>query len=293
MIDNKLLDLFKTETGSYIKSMENALLEIQPDSTDDRLINEIYRSAHTIKGSASIMQCDIIKDIVHPMETILQSIIDTDIGISDDLIDIFLKAGDLIKVIINDLPKTQKHKKHKLILCNNLKKQINKEKKQTRTTKKILINNISKNSEKTTAIQNNYIVFSSAKTLFAMPLNSIKEVLNNIKIKPIPFMETCLLGVTNWYNNIVPVIDFAKRFDLSQSDSSEYSFIILKSKDSLLGIKVDLLDDIIDSGKKIVWSPEEDLKFWSFCNAYCKIKGRIIHLISMEILFSRETLEVN
>lgn len=293
MTDNKLFNLFKTETGSYIKSMENSLLEIQPDSPDNRLINEIYRSAHTIKGSASIMQCDIIKDIVHPMETILQSIIDTEICLSDDLIDIFLQACDLIKVIINDLPKTQKHKKHKLMLCNELKKYINKAKKQTRATKKKLLKNNSKHSEKITETPNNYIVFSSSKTLFAIPLYLIKEVLNNIKIKPIPFMETCLLGIANWYNNIVPVIDFSKRFDLTQNDSSEYGFIILKSSDSFLGIKVDSLDDIIDSSKEIVWSPEEDLKFWSFCDAYCKIKDKIIHLITMEILFSRETLEVN
>ena len=290
MKNDKLFELFKTETDAYINTMENSLLELQPDSPDNKLINEIYRSAHTIKGSASILQCDIIKELMHPVETILQSITDTEVYLSDELIDVLLHVCDLIKMILHDLPKTEKYKKQKSMLCLNLKKYINKQKKETKKPKKTLYRN---NAETTSKYLHDYIVFSSAETLFAIPLFLVKEVLNDIKIKPIPNIEDCLLGISNWCGKIVPIIDFKKRFDLRKGDSSEHSFIVLNLRESFLGIKIDSLYDIIDSTEKIVWSPQTDLNLWSFCDAYYRRKEAIIHLINTEILFSKKTLEVN
>jgi len=55
MTDTTLLQDFITETEEHIEEMEAGLLRLEADPTNRDLLNEIFRSAHTIKGSAEYL----------------------------------------------------------------------------------------------------------------------------------------------------------------------------------------------------------------------------------------------
>ena len=55
MTDNSLLQDFITETGEHLGDTERNLLRLEQQPDDAELLNEIFRSIHTIKGSAEYL----------------------------------------------------------------------------------------------------------------------------------------------------------------------------------------------------------------------------------------------
>ncbi len=56
---------FVAEAGDLLREMESALLECSGGTADAEKINLIFRSAHTIKGSAGLFGLDPIVSFVH------------------------------------------------------------------------------------------------------------------------------------------------------------------------------------------------------------------------------------
>jgi two-component system chemotaxis sensor kinase CheA len=62
---------FVAESGDLLREMEAGLLQCSGPNTDPETINLIFRSAHTIKGSAGLFGLDAVVAFVHVMETAL------------------------------------------------------------------------------------------------------------------------------------------------------------------------------------------------------------------------------
>ena len=71
MTDNSLLQDFITETREHLEEVERnvLLLEQQPD--DASVLNEIFRSIHTIKGSSEYLGMERIAELSHKLESLL------------------------------------------------------------------------------------------------------------------------------------------------------------------------------------------------------------------------------
>ncbi len=66
-----VLQTFYVEAQEHLELMENVLLKIDEGECNDELLNEIFRSAHTIKGSAGIFGLDHIVNFTHVVENVL------------------------------------------------------------------------------------------------------------------------------------------------------------------------------------------------------------------------------
>lgn len=62
---------FYAEAEELLEAMESALLVFEDDKGTQELLNDIYRSVHTIKGSAGIFGLDHIVDFTHVVENVL------------------------------------------------------------------------------------------------------------------------------------------------------------------------------------------------------------------------------
>ncbi len=100
--DMEILDSFISETTEHLDNIEAKIVSLE-NNTDPETINEIFRSMHTIKGVASFLGLNKIKDLSHALENLLDNLRDNKISISSNLIDILLDGTDTLNQIMEEL----------------------------------------------------------------------------------------------------------------------------------------------------------------------------------------------
>jgi two-component system chemotaxis sensor kinase CheA len=107
MIDVSLLQDFIAETLEHLEEMEDNLLQLenQPDSRE--ILNDIFRAAHTVKGSAEYLGMEKIGELSHKLENLLEIIRHGDYRADKEIIDILIDSKDRIALLIEDLERTQ------------------------------------------------------------------------------------------------------------------------------------------------------------------------------------------
>ncbi|QEY18370.1 chemotaxis protein CheA [Cellvibrio sp. KY-GH-1] len=96
------LQTFFAEAEDLLNSMEAALLRLDEGEKDMETINEIFRAAHTIKGSAGLFGLNDIVSFTHIVENVLDRARDEKIVITGDLLSILLPCRDHIAVLVEN-----------------------------------------------------------------------------------------------------------------------------------------------------------------------------------------------
>lgn len=96
------LQTFFAEADDLLNSMEAALLRLDEGDSDPETINEIFRAAHTIKGSAGLFGLDDIVRFTHTVENVLDRARDNKITVTGDLLSILLPCRDHIALLIEN-----------------------------------------------------------------------------------------------------------------------------------------------------------------------------------------------
>lgn len=103
---DRLLSIFILETKQLLESLESIMLEVEEnDDIPDEHINEIFRTMHTIKGSAAMMSCDNISTVAHRIEDLFFKVRE-DHSTGDkfsEICDIVFDGADFIKSQIEKL----------------------------------------------------------------------------------------------------------------------------------------------------------------------------------------------
>ena len=99
----EIFDGFLVETNELLDAVAGDLmvLEKQPDDLD--LLNKIFRSFHTIKGTSSFMGFAEIADITHHAEDILNKLRRSELNVSLEIIDVLLEVHDIILHLIETI----------------------------------------------------------------------------------------------------------------------------------------------------------------------------------------------
>jgi len=98
-------DVFKEEAREKLLELEDALLELEANPEDAEQIGCVFRVMHTIKGSGAMFGFDDIAAFTHEIETVYDKVRDGIIPVSNELIDLTLKAKDQIKFMLDKSPK--------------------------------------------------------------------------------------------------------------------------------------------------------------------------------------------
>jgi two-component system chemotaxis sensor kinase CheA len=97
---SQFYQVFFDEAGEHLASMESLLLGLdiaQPDAED---LNAIFRAAHSIKGSAGTFGFTDLAEVTHILENLLDRIRKGELALREEMIDAFLAAGDVLKVLL-------------------------------------------------------------------------------------------------------------------------------------------------------------------------------------------------
>ncbi len=91
---DEILAMFIQESREQLATLEAQLLELEQGSQDDETLNAIFRAAHTIKGSAGVVEQHGIVRFTHVVENILDRLRNHDIPVSSPLISALLGCCD-------------------------------------------------------------------------------------------------------------------------------------------------------------------------------------------------------
>ena len=98
----EILAGFIEESIEHFEGIEDKILQLE-QSNDSELINSIFRSVHTVKGTSSFLGLKDIEHFSHKLETLLDELRTSRIEINSDIIDILLEGADILFKMILEL----------------------------------------------------------------------------------------------------------------------------------------------------------------------------------------------
>ena len=103
---DEILEDFLIEAFEMIEQLDNDLIELESNPEDLDLLNRIFRVAHTIKGSSSFLNFDILTHLTHHMEDVLNKARRGELVITPDIMDVVLESTDKMKAILEHIKET-------------------------------------------------------------------------------------------------------------------------------------------------------------------------------------------
>ncbi|MCS7204718.1 MAG: ATP-binding protein [Leptospiraceae bacterium] len=97
--DLELLRKFYYETKEHLDNIQINLIELEYDPRSKEILNQIFRSVHTIKGSSGFLGLKNYEDICHTIEEIFAKARDGKIYLSKELIDIIFLGIKLLQTL--------------------------------------------------------------------------------------------------------------------------------------------------------------------------------------------------
>lgn len=90
-------EVFFEESSELLAEMEACLLGLDVNSPSMEDLNAIFRAAHSIKGGAGTFGFTDMTEMTHMLETLLDRLRKGELKVRSEMVDAFLKAGDVIK----------------------------------------------------------------------------------------------------------------------------------------------------------------------------------------------------
>ncbi len=96
----EIMEDFLIEAFEMVEQLDQDLVELENNPEDLDLLNRIFRVAHTIKGSSSFLNFDVLTHLTHNMEDVLNKARRGELKITPDVMDVILESIDLMKALL-------------------------------------------------------------------------------------------------------------------------------------------------------------------------------------------------
>lgn len=96
----QVLNTFLSESRELLEDMEQALLKLE-QGPDEEAVNQIFRAAHTIKGSAGLFGLDHVVEFTHSVETVLDRVRSGALPVDEHLAALLLDCCDHMRELID------------------------------------------------------------------------------------------------------------------------------------------------------------------------------------------------
>jgi len=97
---NKYSKLFVSESRESLRIMNDALLELEKNPEDKELVDRIFRSAHTIKGMAGMMNFKAVVETAHAIEDVLGWIRDGRLQLKENVVETIFTGFDTLDAMV-------------------------------------------------------------------------------------------------------------------------------------------------------------------------------------------------
>lgn len=97
---NKYSKLFVSESRESLRIMNDALLELEKNPENKELVDRIFRSAHTIKGMAGMMNFKAVVETAHAIEDVLGWIRDGRLQLKENVVETIFTGFDTLDAMV-------------------------------------------------------------------------------------------------------------------------------------------------------------------------------------------------
>ncbi len=94
-------DAFFEEAAEHLAVVEEGLLALEQHPEDLDLLNKIFRSAHSIKGTSGMFGFNAVAQFTHKMETLLDLLRNGQKKVTPQIADLLLKSTDCLKTLVD------------------------------------------------------------------------------------------------------------------------------------------------------------------------------------------------
>ncbi len=131
--------------------------------------------------------------------------------------------------------------------------------------------------------------FRVGKEEYVIDIMRIKEIINPVKITPVPSSSGKIEGVINLRGVIIPIVDFRKRFSTPEklrSDQPKYIIVVVSEK--IIGVIVDEVLEVVRVPRSSI-KPSPELfegKDPGVFLGVCQHQGRLLLLVDLKRVLS-------
>jgi two-component system chemotaxis sensor kinase CheA len=102
----ELLQDFLTEAHELLSDVDNKLLDLEKRPDDAKLLNDIFRGFHTIKGGAGFLNVDELVKLCHLTESLFDRLRNRELRLSAELLDVILSATMCVREMFGALERS-------------------------------------------------------------------------------------------------------------------------------------------------------------------------------------------
>lgn len=100
-MSDDLIAVFQEELVELLESLERGLVDLQESPEDARLINQVFRDLHTVKGSGAMFGFTDLAAFIHDFETAFEKVRAGAVPVTPELVRLGLAARDQIPGLVN------------------------------------------------------------------------------------------------------------------------------------------------------------------------------------------------
>lgn len=100
---SQYLGVFVDEAREHLQNLDEKLSELIQHQDDPDLINSIFRSAHTLKGSSGQMGFSTMMELTHSMENVFDALRQKKTTAGQNMVDILYQALDLLEGMVDSV----------------------------------------------------------------------------------------------------------------------------------------------------------------------------------------------
>ncbi|MCM3003752.1 chemotaxis protein CheA [Priestia koreensis] len=100
---NQYLEVFIEESKEHLQNVNDQLLELEKQPDNLTIVNEIFRSAHTLKGMSATMGFEDLANLTHKMENVLDAIRNHKLQPSSQILDVLFASVDDLEAMVESI----------------------------------------------------------------------------------------------------------------------------------------------------------------------------------------------
>ncbi|MFZ3018887.1 MAG: chemotaxis protein CheA [Gallionella sp.] len=117
----EMLGDFLLEAGDMLSDVDSKLMELEKRPDDSRLLNEIFRGFHTIKGGAGFLDATELVTLCHLTENLFDKLRNRELTLSAELMDVIFAATAEVRRMFGALQQSQQPAAAPAGMLDNLK----------------------------------------------------------------------------------------------------------------------------------------------------------------------------
>lgn len=100
---NAYLSMFIDESNDHLQALNENLLRLESDPEDLSIVQNIFRSAHTLKGMSATMGFEDLASLTHEMENVLDLVRNNKLKMDSFIFDTLFKGLDALESMVQDI----------------------------------------------------------------------------------------------------------------------------------------------------------------------------------------------